>query len=220
MHSSKVPDATASPGRTSAHNRLRANSTTGPLLPALASACGCAMLAEANTSARAPPAISSLSVPEGPNFGCTFGPPAASNAPATSVSALRRLPAACSSTGSAAIAAVLIAAAGTKRQGARPSRPRHGGVGEEQLLAVDLVVGDRLLPFGRHQPVDEGLAQLRLYMRMLGGIDQNDAVLVEQAVVAFHHDGEVAAVPERQPSAAVREHIGVGCGGGVERRAH
>ena len=52
------------------------------------------MLAEAKTSARAPPAISSLSVPEGPYFACTLCPDAASNAPATSVRALRRLPAA------------------------------------------------------------------------------------------------------------------------------
>ena len=32
------------------------------------------MLAEAKTSARAPPAISSLSMPDGPNFACTFCP--------------------------------------------------------------------------------------------------------------------------------------------------
>ena len=36
------------------------------------------MLAEANTSAGAPAAISSLSVPEAPNFACTFWPVAAS----------------------------------------------------------------------------------------------------------------------------------------------
>lgn len=38
------------------------------------------------------------------------------------------------------------------------SDPRLRGVGEKQLLAVDLVVGDRSLAFGSDQPVDEGLA--------------------------------------------------------------
>src|SRR5574337_1960518 len=36
------------------------------------------------------------------------------------------------------------------------------GVGKEELLAVDLVVGDGLLAFGGHQPVDELLAQFLL----------------------------------------------------------
>jgi hypothetical protein len=42
------------------------------------------------------------------------------------------------------------------------------GVRIEQLLAIDLVVGDRLLPFRRHQPVDELLAELLLHVRILG----------------------------------------------------
>ena len=45
------------------------------------------MLAEANTSALAPPTISSFSRPDGPNFACTLPPLSASNALATSVSA-------------------------------------------------------------------------------------------------------------------------------------
>src|SRR5215467_877494 len=85
MRSRIVAASTASPGRTNAHSRLRANSTTGPLLPAVANACGCSMLAEANTSACAPPKISSFSVPEGPYLACTLCPDAASNAAATSV---------------------------------------------------------------------------------------------------------------------------------------
>ena len=69
------------------------------------------MLADANTSAWAPRAISSFRVPEAPYLACTFGPAAASNAPATSVSAVRKLPAASSTTSSAAIAGTVIAAA-------------------------------------------------------------------------------------------------------------
>src|SRR5262249_17858748 len=52
------------------------------------------------------------------------------------------------------------------------------------------------------------------------GIDQHDTVLVEQALVAGDENVEIAAVLEREPGAAVGEHIGVGGGGGVERRAH
>src|SRR6266704_6366617 len=64
------------------------------------------------------------------------------------------------------------------------SRPRRIGIGEEQFLPVDLVIRDRLLALGRDEPVDEGLAERLLYVRMLFGIDQHDAVLVEQALVA------------------------------------
>src|SRR5262245_42074499 len=98
------------------------------------------------------------------------------------------------------------------------SRPRHIGIGEEQFLPVDLVIRDRLLALGRDEPVDEGLAERLLYVRMLFGIDQHDAVLVEQALVAGHEDVEIAAVLEREPGAAVGEHVGGGRG--VERRAH
>src|SRR5262249_56057638 len=90
------------------------------------------------------------------------------------------------------------------------SRPQRIGVGEEQFLPVDLVIRDRLLALGRDEPVDEGLAERLLYVWMLFGIDQHDAVLVEQAFVAGHEDVEIAAVLEREPGAAVGEHIGVG----------
>src|SRR5215472_8856118 len=77
------------------------------------------------------------------------------------------------------------------------SRPRRIGVGEEQFLPVDLVVRDRLLTLGRDEPVDEGLAERLLHVRMLFGIDQHDAVLVEQALVAGDAQVEIAAVLER-----------------------
>ena len=74
MRSSSVAGVTARPGRTSAHSRLRTNSTTGPLRFASASACGCSMLAEAKTSARSPLAMASLSVPEAPNVALHLDP--------------------------------------------------------------------------------------------------------------------------------------------------
>src|SRR5262249_1841535 len=156
--SRSVAGSTASPGRANAHSRLRANSTTGPLLPAVANACGCSVLAEANTSAFAPPKISSFSVPEGPYFACTLCPDAASNAAATSVGAVRRLPAAWSKTGSDATAGTAIVAAArvTARRASIP--PRRIGIGEEQFPPVDLVIRDRLLALGRDEPVDECLA--------------------------------------------------------------
>jgi len=94
MRASRLAGVTLSPGRTSAQSLLRANSTAGPLLLAFASACGCSMLAEANTSALAPPMISSFRSPDAPYFAWTALPVAASNALAMSVNAPRKLPAA------------------------------------------------------------------------------------------------------------------------------
>jgi hypothetical protein len=62
----------------------------------------------------------------------------------------------------------------------------------EQLLAVDLVVGDVALPFGRDEPVDELLAQLFLYMRVFLRVHQHHAVLVEVALVALDGDDQIA----------------------------
>src|SRR5229473_788234 len=101
-----------------------------------------------------------------------------------------------------------------------PSRARVVGVRKEQLPAVDLVVGDRLLARRRDEPVDEGLAELLLHLRMFLRVHQRDAVLVEQALVAGHQDGEIAAVLEREPGTAIGEHVGIGGGCHVERRAH
>src|SRR5262249_37356437 len=71
---------------------------------------------------------------------------------------------------------------------------------------------DCLLAFVRNEPVDELLAKLLLHMRMLGRVNQDDTVLVEQQFVALHRDDEVGLVLERKPRAAVRHHIGsAGC---------
>src|SRR5688572_4379971 len=73
------------------------------------------------------------------------------------------------------------------------------GVGEEQLLPADPVVGDRLLPFCRDDPVDEGLRHLLPDVLVPVRIHQDDAILIEQALVSLDEDRELAAVPEREP---------------------
>src|SRR6516165_7833631 len=93
-------------------------------------------------------------------------------------------------------------------------------LGPEQLLAVNPVIGDCLLAFVRDEPVDELLAKLLLHMRMLGRVNQDDTVLVEQQFVALHRDDEVVLVLERKPRAAVRHHIGSGGCCYVERGTH
>src|SRR5687768_1094169 len=68
--------------------------------------------------------------------------------------------------------------------------PSISGVGKKQLLAADLVSGDRILPLPRNHPIDECLSHVPLR----AALDQDDAVLVEQAPVAFDRDGELAAI--------------------------
>src|SRR6185295_16261706 len=70
-------------------------------------------------------------------------------------------------------------------------------VRKKQLLAADLVFGDCFLALGRDQPVDERLAHHLLHVRMLHGIHQHYAVLVEQVPIALDCDHQVAAVLER-----------------------
>ncbi len=55
---------------------------------------------------------------------------------------------------------------------------------------------------------------------MLGRIDQHHAVRIEQCLVALQHDGQVTAVLERQPGAAVAQGVGVQRRCGVERLSH
>src|SRR2546421_4285406 len=52
-------------------------------------------------------------------------------------------------------------------------------VGKEKLRAVDFVVGDRFLAFGRNHPVHEHLAKLLLDARVLVRVYQHHTVLVE-----------------------------------------
>src|SRR6185295_7415177 len=102
----------------------------------------------------------------------------------------------------------------------RSSRARLSCVGEEKLLTADLVIRNRLLALRRNEPVDERLAELFLDVRVLGGIDEHYAVLVEQPPVAFDEDREIAAVLEREPRAAIGEDVRVHCCRGVERGTH
>jgi hypothetical protein len=51
------------------------------------------------------------------------------------------------------------------------SDPRHTKIGHEELLAL-VVTRDRVLALSRSQPIDEGLTQVRLHMRVLLGVHQ------------------------------------------------
>ena len=90
-----------------------------------------------------------------------------------------------------------------------PRLSSRAGVREEQLLPIDPVARDRLLPGRRGHPVDELLRLRRLHVReACCGLTSHHAVLVEQALVAFHQHRQLAAVLEAEPGAAVGQHIG------------
>src|SRR5574341_531419 len=93
-------------------------------------------------------------------------------------------------------------------------------IGKEELFASYLIGCDGALPLRRDDPVDEGLAHLLLHVRVLRRVDENDAVLVEEALVPYHRDDELAPVLAREPRAAVGERVGVHSRCGVERRTH
>src|SRR5215470_168514 len=93
-------------------------------------------------------------------------------------------------------------------------------VRKEQLLTADFVIGDRLLPVAGSDPADERLTEILLHMRVLGRIHQHDPVLVEESLVALDEDRQVAAVLERQPSAAIGDRVRVHSRRRIERRAH
>jgi hypothetical protein len=96
-------------------------------------------------------------------------------------------------------------------RGAAPQEPRLqassvgiGSVRKEQLLAIDLVVGNGLLAVRRHQPIDELPTETLLHVGVLGWVHQDDAVLVEQVLVALHKDFKIAPVPETDPGQVLR----------------
>src|SRR5262252_4486029 len=99
-------------------------------------------------------------------------------------------------------------------------RPRLVGVWEEQLLSLDLIVCDRLLTLRRDEPVDEGLAEFFLDVRVLSRIHQHHAILIKQPLIAGNEDVQVAAVLERQPGAAIGEHVSARCRRRVQRGTH
>src|SRR5262249_48636234 len=84
----------------------------------------------------------------------------------------------------------------TKPSGRRTAFARSyvgiGGIRKEQLLAVDLVVGNGLLAVGRHQPIDELLTENLLHVGVPSWVHQYDAVLIEQVPVALHKNFKIA----------------------------
>src|SRR5207249_4129313 len=111
-----------------------------------------------------------------------------------------------------------------KRDGGatRPHRSSAGivRVRVEELLAADLVRGNRTLSCRGNEPVDEFLTELLFHVRMLFGIHQHHTVLVEQAFVALDQDRKIAAILKSKPGPAVRENIGAQAGCGIECRSH
>src|SRR5215468_3288403 len=93
-------------------------------------------------------------------------------------------------------------------------------VRKEELLAADLVFGDGLLAGGGDDPVDERVAEIDLRFRMLRRVDEHDPVLIEQLLIPFDEDGEVTAILEGEPRAAIGEDVGTHRGRGVQRRPH
>src|SRR5262245_62672930 len=55
---------------------------------------------------------------------------------------------------------------------------------------------------------------------MLGRIDENDAVLIEELLVALDRDLVVAAVLEARPCGPVGEDVGAHADGGIDGGAH
>src|SRR5690625_2084472 len=94
------------------------------------------------------------------------------------------------------------------------------GVRIEELLTVQLVGADRSLPFLGNQPVDEGLALLGLDVLVALGIDQDHAILVEEAVIAFDQNLQVTAVLKSDPGAAIGQGIGRHLRSRVKSRPH
>src|SRR5882724_7571968 len=68
------------------------------------------------------------------------------------------------------------------------------GICEEQLLAFYLVGADGFLSLAGQHPIDEGLPKILLDTRVLLRVHENDAVLIEQALVSFHRDFHVTFV--------------------------
>src|SRR3974390_1311006 len=93
-------------------------------------------------------------------------------------------------------------------------------VREKQLLAIDLVVADGFLTLRRTQPIDELLAVLLPHQRMLGGVYECDAILIEHALVPLDQHLQVAFVLKMGPRGAVGQHIAVAPGCRVEGGVH
>ena len=97
---------------------------------------------------------------------------------------------------------------------------RIAGIGKEQLLAADFIVGDSPLPFGGGEPVDERLTLPDLNARMFGRIHQHDTVPIEQTPIAFDQHAQFASIFECKPRSTIRQHMGIRFGSDIERCTH
>jgi hypothetical protein len=60
------------------------------------------------------------------------------------------------------------------------------GVREKELLTVNLVAGDCGLALGADKPINKRLPVFGPYIRVLGGINQDHAILVEELRITFN----------------------------------
>ena len=73
---------------------------------------------------------------------------------------------------------------------------RMVGGGVEKLLAADPISADCRLPVGREQPCREFVSRRELRIRMLGGVQFDDIIAVDQVWIAFDRDDERSFVLE------------------------
>src|SRR5262245_56642536 len=93
-------------------------------------------------------------------------------------------------------------------------------VGEEQLLAIDLIVGDGFLTFRRYQRIDEWLTDFGLHVRMFGRGHRYTGLLVDHAFVVFNENWQVTPVLEVYPRRAVGQDIAIAGDRHLERSIH
>src|SRR5687767_15397933 len=88
--------------------------------------------------------------------------------------------------------------AGRRLPSTRSVKPRYlrSRIRKEELLAADPVGANRILPFAGNDPVDERPAHFALHAQVFRRVDEDDAVMVVQALVALDQNRELAAVLE------------------------
>ena len=93
-------------------------------------------------------------------------------------------------------------------------------VREEQLISAHCIRRNGLLATIRNEPVHELLTRLGFNRRTLLVVDQNYAVLVEQALVAFDMNLEVSLIAKVGPGCTVCHCISAHANSGIQCRAH
>src|SRR5262249_4874763 len=90
----------------------------------------------------------------------------------------------------------------------------------KQLLAIDLVVANCSLTFGRGQPADSAARRFLLGFWVFLRVEQDHIIAVQQARITLDEHRKVALVAETQPGSAIGEGVRAHRCGRVERRPH